>query len=304
VWLCEVKKRRKEGFIMKKIALVLAVLLFTAPAMAALSVSCSESAGTVTVAYNAGGGTLPRAFALDVSLSGGATINSGPSSINSEFYIYPGSISISGGSVTGWGTPVAAGGVGNSTMTVELGSLYASNDTDHLTAPPNAANLLSFGVSGTTTITITENSARGGVVMEDGSANGLGSPVCTCSTGPGDCLKSSDPGYAKWSTTYGKPSCWCYKKQCNGDADGVSTFFKPVMLSDLNTLKASYNKSEALAVASSYGAIPGICADFDHVQTFFKPVMLSDLNILKSYYNLGEALVPQCASTHINYWTN
>jgi hypothetical protein len=118
-----------------------------------------------------------------------------------------------------------------------------------------------------------------------------------------DCLKRTAFDYSAWAA-YGKPKCWCYHKQCRGDADGLLTFGRPVALSDLNILKAGFGKT----VTELFGIPNGFCGDFDHVTTFGRPVALSDLNILKLYFGTIDAAVPKCDQPPIitgpyNFWT-
>jgi hypothetical protein len=118
-----------------------------------------------------------------------------------------------------------------------------------------------------------------------------------------ECLKRTAFDYSAWAT-YGKPNCWCYHKQCRGDADGLLTFGRPVALSDLNILKAGFGKT----VTELFGIPNGFCGDFDHVTTFGRPVALSDLNILKFYFGIIDASVPKCDQIPIitgpyNFWT-
>jgi hypothetical protein len=166
-----VKKRRKEGCMMKKIISVLVVLLLAAPAMGALSITCTQGdTGECIVSYSGADddANRPRAFALDISLSDGAVVVSEPvGSYDAQYYIYPDSIIISGGKVTDWGTPVAAGGASSSTMTIAMGSLYATSDTKHTNPPPTFGELFRFTVDATTTVDITENAIRGKVVKEN-----------------------------------------------------------------------------------------------------------------------------------------
>lgn len=163
---------------MKRIVLVLAVLIFTAPVLAGVEVTCGQAGSTVTIGYDCSGmeGKLVRAFALDITVDGGTIV--GPVNVlTTEYYIYPGSIVINEttGEVTDYGSPVASqadypdgtlGGVGTNGMTIEMGSLYATNDPVHTTPPPAAGSLLSFDVTGGT-VSVAENVRRGGVVMED-----------------------------------------------------------------------------------------------------------------------------------------
>lgn len=157
---------------MKKVALVLAVLLFAAPAWAGVTVSAVQVGDTneVEIRYemDLGDANLPRAFALDITVDGQNTVISAPYDIHSEFYVYPGSIQISGGQVSNYGTPVAASD--SNSMTIEMGSLYASNDPCHTTPPPDNGVVLKFTVDSddaSVEVCIAGDAPRGNVVMED-----------------------------------------------------------------------------------------------------------------------------------------
>jgi hypothetical protein len=63
-------------------------------------------------------------------------------------------------------------------------------------------------------------------------------------TGP-DCLSRTAREYNDW-VTLGKPKCWCYRKQCRGDADGLLLGPLPVSLNDLNILRTYLNLPEAM----------------------------------------------------------
>jgi hypothetical protein len=93
--------------------------------------------------------------------------------------------------------------------------------------------------------------------------------------------------YETW-VQWNKPECWCSPIQCHGDADGLSTFGRPVGLSDLNILKAGFGKT----FTELFDVPDGICADFDHEAPFGRPVALPDLNALKEYFGIPETQVP------------
>jgi hypothetical protein len=124
-----------------------------------------------------------------------------------------------------------------------------------------------------------------------------------------DCLSSSaGTEYTKW-VNYGKPDCWCYRKNCRGDADGALTLTKPVMLPDLTIFKGAYGKTVTQIKGTVISGKPAICADFDRKDTLTKPVMLPDLTVFKSYYGKVATSVPQCDQAPItsgpyNSWTN
>jgi hypothetical protein len=110
-----------------------------------------------------------------------------------------------------------------------------------------------------------------------------------------ECLKSTATGYADWKT-WNRPNCWCFPRQCRGDANGAKAGFW-VQTADLNILKTAYNKADT--------AIPlpaGICADFNRAKSGFR-VQTADLNILKLYYNKADSLTPVCPVTDYNFNT-
>jgi hypothetical protein len=170
--------------------------MLVTPAMATVAIEYGVNAsGEVVVTYDANTETeLVRAFALDIELSAG-TITSAPlASFDANYPIYPGSIVIVSGVVTNDGSPignpavypgVTLGGVGTVGMTTEMGSLYASGETP----PPNSGTLFEFVISVPgATITMSENSARGGVVMEDPQVD----PVVTFTEVCGTCMGDFD----------------------------------------------------------------------------------------------------------------
>jgi hypothetical protein len=113
-----------------------------------------------------------------------------------------------------------------------------------------------------------------------------------------ECLANTDPGYAFWSGVGGEPNCWCYRRQCRGDANGTNQGPYWVGSFDLTILKGAINKGNAQVPAG------GFCADFNHTNQGPYRVGSFDLGILKAYINKGVALVPECDDTHINKWMN
>ncbi len=103
-----------------------------------------------------------------------------------------------------------------------------------------------------------------------------------------DCFTEIDPVYSVW-VDWGRPACWCYPRQCNGDIDGVSFLGKPVTGVDLIIFKAAFNKTDAeLALVPD-----GICADLNHSSFLGKRVSLADLIIFKAYFLQPESQVPE-----------
>lgn len=157
---------------MKKLVLVLAVLLISLPALASnVAVTATyQCDGTYAVTYTTDG-NLPRAFALDITVSTGTITAVGD--LSAVYDIYPGSIVIVDGAVSDAGSavcdasyPDTLGGLGTAGITVEMGSLYAAGDT--ASTPTENGTLFTFTVSDeAAVVTVALNGIRGGVVMED-----------------------------------------------------------------------------------------------------------------------------------------
>ena len=244
---------------MKKFSLILAVLLMAAPALARVDIICSNDGNEVTVSYNVTGEpNKVRAFALDIVIDSG-TITDVNDDVNSDYTIYPGSIVITGGEVTDEGSAVAdpcdypsdtQPGVGSSGITVEMGALYSPpNDAS---GPPNSGVLLVFYVSGDCNVTITENEARGGVVLTDPEE---------------EISDFNAPVYPVRVITW--PDCWNYLGQCHGDSDNT----KDVKAPDFLALKGSWYKVYPHALYNP-------CADFNRDGEVKAP----DFLILKTYW--------------------
>jgi hypothetical protein len=118
-------------------------------------------------------------------------------------------------------------------------------------------------------------------------------------TEPG-CFPSCHPDYFEWLTV-GKPDCWCYLRQCHGDADGkkegsAKAGYYYVGPGDLNILVPAYLVREP-PIGPGIASIPnGICADFAHNQegsakAGYYRVGPSDLNILVANYLVREPAI-------------
>ena len=320
------KKERKEGCIMKKFSLLVAVILFVAPALAkvevdymwlpVLDVNDLENlnwipGNEVVVKYRVTEDepSKVRAFALDITLSNG-NILSVDDSINPDYTIYPGSISIVDGEVNDLGTAVAdpcdlpgdtKGGIGTNAITIEMGALYAPTDDNSPNAPPAKSDtwydLFSFTFGGGTVsgpmhqgmytkIDIEENVSRGGIVMTDGEP----SEICLA---------------------HNQALCWGCTRQCYGDAEcrtqkvGKVNYW--VSNDDLLVLASGYVTA---SVADPDGNDPGLdgsdadsdpdtwmCANFDNYKTLVGKlryhVTNNDLLILAANY-LADPLPADC----------
>lgn len=295
---------------MKKVIFILAVLMIAAPASAQqVIISCDDLGGGVcAVSFNATGADpdLVRAFALDIVVDNGAKIIGFDDTVNTDYIIYPGSIVITGGTVTSYGTAKAdpnlyAGtlGLDPNGMTVEMGSLYAPTGPGSVNAPAKFGELFRFTVDKDCDVSISANAARGGIVMEDSSSPTSNLPCVICCELRMKCLKDTHPDYAAWQA-FGEPDCWCYRRQCRGDGDGLKTGPFWVAIPDLNMLRAAINKTDVVL----QGVTNGICCDYDNVKSGPFRVAIPDLNILRLYINKVETLVDECPMTHINEWKN
>ena len=311
---------------MKKIVLALVVLGFAAPAWADVVITCAQVGDTneVVISFDATTETnLVRAFGLDIQFDDDATVLS-VGNVNPDYYIYPGTIQIDTSTTPptiDYGTPVAEygdlpsdtlPGYDSNGVTLEMASLYAPTGPGSPNAPAKSGVLLSLYVSKPadlhTCLTITGNVARAGskgVTMEDPAEDPtVSSPPCCMDFVPDECYYGQ-PDYGQWDAV-GKPLCWCYPRQCHGDADGLlegntKIGFFYVGFNDLNVLVSAWKVLEpAVAPIPSgpgIGSVPGgACADFDHVEEgntkigFFR-VGFNDLNILVASWKVLEPAV-------------
>ena len=293
---------------MKKMMIILLVLVVVVPVIATeVKVEQVGSTSTVKLKYLSApaDANRPRAFGLNITTDQSRTMTGFTASKNGEsnpsgkgYGIFPGQIAIdASGAVTSWGSPLASGDTTNSVI-VELGSLYSGGGNE----PATTGDLLTFTVSGDCNVTLSLNSARGGAIKENGNQV---NPTITSAIVHvvSDCLKNTDPGYTQW-VGFGKPNCWCFKRQCRGDTDGTVSSGRPVYTLDLNLFKLAYNKTDTILKNVSSGGIPGICADNDHIKGSGRQVYTSDLSTFKVYYNKTTTTVPECPNTYINFWTN
>jgi hypothetical protein len=105
------------------------------------------------------------------------------------------------------------------------------------------------------------------------------------------CISADHPDYDEW-VKVSKPICWCYRRQCHGDADGKSQGKKKYWVSteDLDILIAAWNKPFEQLAGNQ------ICADFDHLPQGKSKYRVStdDLDILISNWNIANKPNPDC----------
>ncbi|HBG78016.1 MAG TPA: hypothetical protein DDW84_04085 [Phycisphaerales bacterium] len=326
------KKKEKYYFSevrkMKKLVLVLAIALIAAPSFGAVTMTLTQvgDSNVYNVNYATSDANLPRAFALTVSVAGGGKISAVTPTMTGQctegtrgYGIFPGTIDINGvtGFVNSYGSPVAPSGdpgaagtgLGTSTVVLEMGSLYVDNNTPAASGILCTVTIDCNGATVNQTLSAAlESTYRGGVVMEDGDQpavtiadatyTGCVPVVTECYAGMAD--------YAQWVDA-GKPNCWCYVRQCKGDADGLKqgdakTGYYYVGTGDLTILTGAWkvlNPPFGPGLAGTQG-----CADFDHLKqgdakTGYYRVGTGDLTILTTNWKVleptfGPGVAPTC----------
>jgi len=197
---------------------------------------------------------------------------------------------------------------------ISMGGL--GGETEPLNDPCMAGQIVLQAAPNGATGTLDLNALRGGVIDENGDTmTVIGLPLTlTFGGGELDCYQEAGRDithpaeYADW-LAFGSPECWCYVRQCHGDADGTSTGtaflgYQFVSVPDLDTLAAGYLVKEPkvgktwpgiLSITGPTGT-PGICADFKRNATGtaflgYQRVSVPDLDELALYYLVKEPKV-------------
>lgn len=297
---------------MKKLIFILAVLLLAIPSWAGVTVSATADSNEVTISYQMDGddANLPRAFGLDVSVSG-AVIVSGPVVNVNDYYVAPGTYEYDPCTPNdvNWGDPVV--GLTATGFTLEAGSLYDDDDPCHPIAPDSNGWLCKFYLDTDAGfyVDLEENAARAGVVMEDTEkvwpvgyvvledAN-VPVPIVDCfPSTPGYAVQKADwdqyatrartPGWTDYNMV--DVNSWCTAYQCDGDASTSTEGWqnRRVFILDLTLLgdnwKCQYDAYSSLGVDYS-PANPR--ADVDHAKEGWQNyrVFIADLTILGNHW--------------------
>jgi hypothetical protein len=304
----------KKGYCMKKMLTILTVLALVVPAMAATTVTVSvvdEGSGIAAITYASDDANLPRAFGLDISLD---YDNSGTivvTDLSTDYNVAPGTFDA--GPPVVWGDPVVD--ADTNSLTLEMGSLYEEGVG---TPPPTSGTLCKFEVDGNpggcVTVTIAENAARApeGVVLEDlGEIDVVYVSECVVVGGVQNTCYEGQADDAEWELVL-RPECWCWVRQCNGDADDAaqtkSNYF--VFTDDLDVLVAGWGQAgnnpkhgDTITVTSSGRTVDKVCADFDHLaqtKSNFR-VFTDDLDILVANWGQANKPDPNCVPGNESY---
>lgn len=284
---------------MKKL-MFLCVALLAVPAMAVVEFSgVDNGGGTLTISYECVDVDSPRGIALLLTCDGtleltGYEAASADDKMNCFIdYAYsndPYNL--------GEGHPIAdpagPGALDATAGVTELSLCMGALDETENQLPGDPDGVVAtLTYTGSGNLTIAADTLRGpgsGVVGSELPSNlSDGGIVVIENVGDGivECIKADSPLYQPWSD-WGKPDCWCYARNCKGDADGKKIGDYWVQGEDLNALIASYFKVDVDLPAG------GICADFDHKKIGDYRVQGEDLNLLIEYYFDLEGDIPEC----------
>jgi hypothetical protein len=166
--------------------LVFSVTLFFGASAYAVAINCvNEGNGVVRIDYDASSEKiLPIAFALDLTVDGGATITkvydykTGESSAASPgFGIFPASMQLdANGSVTDWGSPIVSGGAGASSVTLGMAARYYDKKNAPRVRGTLCRILVETNGAPMVNVNVIPNTNMGGIVLEDATIAKLTSP--------------------------------------------------------------------------------------------------------------------------------
>jgi hypothetical protein len=308
--------------------MMLGILAASVPAMAAVNFTAKDAGnGKLQIGYIAFDGDLPRGVALRISLSNGAVVDTtAPVIADPAFntfcdwaYSNPLNYAVGAGHPLAKANEPGALTADTSVFSICMGVLDQTGAQK--AGPASTTNLITLqlkpGTSSDTTVTISGDTLRGPASGVVGSVLTSNLPISTqipfqlCG-----CLKCSAPFYNDW-VKFGMPSCWCYARNCRGDADGLRqgsslTGFWYVGTNDLNILVRAWQVREPPKGPGIMSLLNGICADFARDQqgsalTGYWRVGTNDLNILVANWQVKEPPkgpgVPDC-SDYVGFFFN
>ncbi len=326
------EEREKGRCSMKKLLLILVVAAISAPLYAAggiTFVATDNTDGTCTVTFTATDPCIPPvAMGLNVKVNGDSDpchLITAVDGMNSFFeiymdYAYDDPCSYTYGAGNPVADPCAAGSASlpSYNFCISMGGLGGETDPDEKPAPTSGtAFVLTAGnltdPCDPVTGTISLNALRGGVIGTDTEpmTTNLTIPFTISYVPETECMAATNPDYATW-VAEGSPSCWCYERQCNGDAKGDTQFgLWPVYSNDLTVFVSAFAQT----------VLPpgGICADFCRDKAFgLWRVYSTDLAVFVA--NFAQTVVAPCSgpgcdigcgaacdsaalpNTHYNFW--
>ncbi len=297
-----------------KSLMAMLVLVVAVPAMATVNFTAVDATGgKLTIAYTTTAGDLPRGVALRLTLSDAAVVDTTAAVVvDPAFnafidyaYSHPLNYAVGAGNPLAKATEAGALEADASDFSLCAGVL--DQNGGQAAGPASTTNLFtiqlkSIPVAGTN-VTISGDTLRGPASGVVGSVLNSNLPI-TVKVMPGaviECVKSTASFYNDW-VAWGKPNCWCYERQCNGDINGKKEPIGTTQVgaTDLAIFKNAFGKNPTdLALVTN-----GICADLNHKK---EPIGVArvgatDLGIFKTYYGKALAQIPACPMTDYNFW--
>ena len=242
VWLCEEKTQVKGRFFMRKLCLALLVLALTIPTMGAVNITLTRVGDTNQLTLGFTSDAEVRAFAFDVTVTDAALLTSTITRVggaDANYYVTPTNVGFTtiGNVLRPWPYNSPAVDANASKFTVEMGSLYASNDpcSAHKFPPPLTGNLVTFyvakakrGADNQITVTVTQaNAKRGKVVLKGPPVTSVDPVLPAAVVLQWECMQVGEKvggvqigaaEYANW-ITLNKPLSWCHPGHYLGDAN-------------------------------------------------------------------------------------
>lgn len=320
---------------MKKVVCLIAVLALTAGVYAQnVTITAAVDGDTITLGYDAtGSAAMPVGFSFIVDAGTASLAAAGDVGLADSFFdvfidfasddpaAYQAGVIAEGQEATGiWSVahPIAkADGAGAAAFPATVFAVSAA-ELANVAGIQATGTICTLKMTGTGTVCFSEDTLRGGVVDATGAAMAVTfDPECVNVPGGEVPCFVGQPQEAYW-VSVGSPECWCWPRQCHGDADDFGqgkSPYAPVASYDLDVLKVAYGKTTAQLLADPTITVGGhavakACADFTrsiHGKAPNQaPVASPDLDILKSYYGKTTSLVPgDCAPANRKAaWSN
>ncbi|NLH16353.1 MAG: hypothetical protein GX455_07230 [Phycisphaerae bacterium] len=297
---------------MRQVLVMMGIGVFAIPVMAAVNFTATDAGGgKLQIAYTTTDGDLPRGVALRISCGDGAVLDiAAPFVADPAFNTFPDyaysnplNYAVGNGHPLAKSTEAGALDADASDFSISMGVLDQTGNQS--AGPATTTNLITVqlkGVGCPTTVTISADTLRGPASGVVGSVLSSNLPITVevlnmC----GECLKWSAPEYPDW-VAWGKPACWCYRRQCRGDINGKKEPIGTAQIgaTDLNTFKSAFGKNPTdLAFVSN-----GICADLNHAKEKIGTARVgaTDLGQFKLYYGKAAAAIPECDFLHYKFW--
>jgi len=300
---------------MRKVLPFLLVIALAVPALADVAVTVSDAGGGVAeVALAISGGAVVRGVAVkvtvtDAELAAVADVTDVMAGFNTYIDYYytntgflaalPDETALPGSGAHCVANPDAAGVLTSLPATVfsiSLGALDNTGAQGGVTVGGTLCNIQLSNIGSSASICVEADGLRGGIVGDN--LGTVSTDDCAdIAAGAADCFNDNLGHYADW-VAFGKPDCWCYERNCRGDADGKSqgsalTGYTYVFTNDLSVLISAYSVKEP-PKGPGIATIPnGICADFARDRqgsalTGFTRVFTNDLSILIAGYSVKE----------------